>query len=255
MRSFLIAGNWKMNATPSEGAQKASAIQHALSGKTLQSTLLICPTFITIPAVAGELHHASVKVGAQNVSEQDHGAYTGEVSVSMLKDAGCEYVITGHSERREYYYESSELVAQKTKKALQSGLKPILCVGEMLESRKAGTQESVVSEQLQPVFDAISAELASDLVIAYEPVWAIGTGETASPEQAQEMHLAIRSMIEVAWGKSIASSIQILYGGSMKPSNAKELLSQPDVDGGLIGGASLQPESFLEILKIVESLV
>lgn len=255
MRSFLIAGNWKMNASPSEGAEKARIIQQKLSGKNLHNTLLICPSFITIPAVQGELHHASVKVGAQNVSEQEDGAYTGEVSTGMLKDAGCEYVITGHSERREYYHETSELIARKTKKVLESGLKPILCVGEKLESRKTGDQEKIVADQMKPVFDTIPSHLARNMVIAYEPVWAIGTGETATPEQAQEMHASIRKMISDSWGDEIATSIQILYGGSMKPANAEELLSQPDVDGGLIGGASLQPESFLEILEIAESLV
>ena len=254
MRPFLIAGNWKMNATPAEGAAKAESIQNRLEGKKLKNELLICPSFVTIAAVNNAINHESVHLGAQNVSDQDSGAYTGEVSLDMLADAGCSYVIVGHSERREYYHETSELVAAKTSKVVKGGLKPIICVGEKLESRKAGEQEAVVKAQMQPIFDKVAASEAANVVIAYEPVWAIGTGETATPDQAQAMHEAIRALMAAHWGDEIAAGVKILYGGSMKPANAEELLSQPDVDGGLIGGASLEPESFLAIMDCAERL-
>lgn len=243
-----------MNATPAEGAAKAESIQNRLEGKKLKNELLICPSFVTIAAVNNAINHESVHLGAQNVSDQDSGAYTGEVSLHMLADAGCSYVIVGHSERREYYHETSELVAAKTSKVVKGGLKPIICVGEKLESRKAGEQEAVVKAQMQPIFDKVAASEAANVVIAYEPVWAIGTGETATPDQAQAMHEAIRAMMATHWGDEIAAGVKILYGGSMKPANAEELLSQPDVDGGLIGGASLEPESFLAILDCAERL-
>lgn len=254
MRKFLIAGNWKMNAGPAEGKQKAGALANNWKGKKLNSEVLICPPFVTISAVQDQFSSTSFLTGAQNVSNQDEGAYTGEVSVNMLKEAGCSHVIVGHSERREMYGEDNALVAAKTKKVINAGLKAIVCVGEKLESRKANEQQNVVSEQLDAVLETISANDSDKIVIAYEPVWAIGTGETASPEQAQNMHQFIRSRVGEKWNKDAADSIQILYGGSMKPGNAEELLSQPDVDGGLIGGASLEPDSFSEIIQIAENL-
>lgn len=254
MRTFLIAGNWKMNAAPSEAAELAKAMVQEWEGKTLTSEPLICPPFISVSAVADAFKGSSFKTGAQNVHTEDHGAFTGETSAEMLKDAGCTYVITGHSERRELNGEDNELVAEKTKKAIDSGLTAILCVGEKLEQRKNNTHEGVVADQVNAALSVLSESVADQLVIAYEPVWAIGTGETATPEQAQEMHAFIRDLVKSAWSQNAADSIRILYGGSMKPGNAKELLSQPDVDGGLIGGASLKADSFNEIISISESI-
>lgn len=254
MRTFLIAGNWKMNGKPSEAAELAKAMVSEWEGKTLKSEPLICPPFISVPAVAEAFNGSSFKTGAQNVHTEESGAFTGETSAAMLKDAGCTYVITGHSERRELNNEDDKLVAAKTKKAIESGLTAIVCVGEKLEERKNNSHESVVANQVNAVLNVLTESNIDQLVIAYEPVWAIGTGETATPEQAQEMHGFIRGLVNEKWGENTAGSIRILYGGSMKPANAKELLSQPDVDGGLIGGASLKADSFNEIISIAESI-
>lgn len=254
MRTLLIAGNWKMNAGPSEAKELADAMVSARNGKNDSSDVLICPPFLSIPAVAGSFSGSHLKVGAQNVHTEDNGAYTGEISTSMLKDAGCEYVIVGHSERREYFHEDDALVAEKAKKVLADGLKVIVCVGEKLEERKSGNHENVVKTQVEAVLELVDSSNVDDFVIAYEPVWAIGTGETATPEQAQEMHEFIRGLLTDSWSEEDAEKIRILYGGSMKPANAEELLSQPDVDGGLIGGASLKAESFSEIIDIAESI-
>ncbi|MCC5942961.1 MAG: triose-phosphate isomerase [Balneolaceae bacterium] len=254
MRTFLIAGNWKMNAGPTDAAKLAKEMVAKWEGKTFKSEALLCPPFISIPAVQAAFKGTAFQTGAQNVSNQDNGAYTGEISTSMLKDAGCTYAIIGHSERREYFVENDELIAQKTKKTIDDGLKAILCVGELLEERKSGKQEEVVKKQVNAVLNHLGKDVSDQFVIAYEPVWAIGTGETASPEQAQEMHKFIRSLVENSWGKASADKVRILYGGSMKPDNAKELLSMPDVDGGLIGGASLKADSYSEILDTAESI-
>ncbi|NBC65170.1 MAG: triose-phosphate isomerase [Bacteroidetes bacterium] len=254
MRTLLIAGNWKMNAAPSEAKELADGMVTARKGKDDSSDILICPPFISIPAVAESFSGSHLKVGAQNVHTEDNGAFTGEISTSMLNDAGCEYVIVGHSERREYFHENDALIAQKAKKGLTDNLKVIVCVGEKLEERKSGNHENVVKSQVEAVLEHVDASNADNFVIAYEPVWAIGTGETASPEQAQEMHQFIRSLLADAWGEDEAEKIRILYGGSMKAANAEELLSQKDVDGGLIGGASLKAESFSDIIDIAESI-
>lgn len=243
-----------MNAEPSEAKKLADAMVAARDGKDDSADILICPPFISIPAVAESFSSSHLKVGAQNVHTEDNGAYTGETSTSMLKDAGCEYVIVGHSERREYFHEDNALVAQKAKKGLDDGLKVIVCVGEKLDDRKSGNHENVVKSQVQAVLEHLDAGNADDVVVAYEPVWAIGTGETATPEQAQEMHKFIRSLLADSWSEEDAEKIRILYGGSMKPANAEELLSQQDVDGGLIGGASLKAESFSDIIDIAESI-
>jgi triosephosphate isomerase (TIM) len=253
MRTFLIAGNWKMNAGPNEAKELAADIKSNFSGKTLKSEVLICPPYVSIPFVAKEFRESPFKVGAQNVHTENNGAFTGEISTDMLKELHCEYVITGHSERREYFEESDPTVASKSKKVFTDGLIPIVCVGEKLDERKNNSHKDVVKFQVQTVIDSLSQQDAPKLVIAYEPVWAIGTGETATPEQAQEMHEFIRSLIADHWDSEIADSVRILYGGSMKPGNAAELLSQPDVDGGLIGGASLDAKSFSEIINIAES--
>jgi triosephosphate isomerase len=254
MRTFLIAGNWKMNAEPTHAAKLASEMVANWSGKSFTSEALICPPFISIPAVAEAFKGSEFKTGAQNVHTEDNGAYTGETSTSMIKDAGCEYVIVGHSERREYNGEDNDVVAAKAKKVIDDGLKAIVCVGEVLEERKSNRHEAVVKEQVETVIRALDKDTSESLVIAYEPVWAIGTGETASPEQAEEMHKFIRGLIAGEWDKETADTIRILYGGSMKPANAEELLSQPDVDGGLIGGASLKADSFSEIISISETI-
>lgn len=254
MRTLLIAGNWKMNAGPSEAKELADGMVAAREGKDDSSDILICPPFISIPAVAESFSGSHLKVGAQNVSTEDNGAYTGETSTSMLNDAGCEYVIVGHSERRDYFNEDDALIAKKAKKGLADGLKVIVCVGEKLDDRKSGNHQDVVKTQVEAVLEQVDASHADDFVVAYEPVWAIGTGETATPEQAQEMHKFIRGLLADAWSKEDAEKIRILYGGSMKPANAEELLSQPDVDGGLIGGASLKAESFSDVIDIAESI-
>ena len=209
-------------------------------------TLLVCPPFPYLAAVAAQAKGSAVKVGAQNVSEHDKGAFTGEVSPGMLRDTGCDYVIVGHSERRSLYGETSAQVAAKFVAAQAAGLTPILCVGETLEEREAGTTEAVVDEQLDAVLEAAGVEAFGSAVIAYEPVWAIGTGMTATPEQAQDVHKHIRGRL-AAHHESIAAGVQILYGGSMKGENAAGLLGQPDIDGGLIGGASLKANDFLAI--------
>lgn len=243
-----------MNAGPTEAKALADSMVEARKGKDDSSDVLICPPFISIPAVAASFNGSHLKVGAQNVHTEDNGAFTGETSTSMLKETGCEYVIVGHSERREYFHEDDAIVAEKALKVLKDGLKVIVCVGEKLEERKSGNHETVVKRQVEAVIKQVDKSEADNFVIAYEPVWAIGTGETASPEQAQDMHAFIRGLLTDVWGEEEAEKIRILYGGSMKPANAEELLSQNDVDGGLIGGASLKADSFSEIIDIAESI-
>ncbi len=254
MRKYLIAGNWKMNAGPSEARQLIKNIRKELANTSVKSEVLVCPPSVSIPTVQEEIKDLnSVLVGAQNVHFEDNGAYTGELSTQMLKEAGCRFVIIGHSERRAYFGETDEIVNKKAKKSLNDGLKPIICVGESLEQRKAGEHKKLVKNQVTAAFAGIDAESAKKAVVAYEPIWAIGTGETASPEQAQEMHEIIRNELAGIYNDETASSIRILYGGSMKPENAADLLKQQDVDGGLIGGASLKAHSFVSIINTAES--
>ncbi len=247
MRDYLIAGNWKMNGSTAANAELVAGI---IAGVPAGSgfSLLVCPPFPYVAAVAAQAAGSAVKVGAQNASEHEKGAFTGEVAPAMLKDAGCEYVIVGHSERRSIYGETSGQVAAKFVAAQAAGLVPILCVGETLAEREAGTTESVVDEQLDAVIDTAGVGALANAVIAYEPVWAIGTGMTATPEQAQDVHRHIRARLE-ALDENIAAGVQILYGGSMKGDNAPGLLAQPDIDGGLIGGASLKANDFLAIAE------
>jgi triosephosphate isomerase len=220
-----------------------------------QSDVLIFPSFPSLTFAAQlNIRDARIHLGAQHCSEHASGAYTGEVSAEMIRDIGADFVLVGHSERREYHGEKENDLIRRIEQALSQDLDVVYCVGETLEQRKADKQEQVVREQLQPIYEAISKELHSRITIAYEPVWAIGTGETATPDQAQDMHAVIRLMIKEFSSETVASQTRILYGGSMKPDNAGELLSKPDVDGGLIGGASLQVESFKEILKTAEKL-
>lgn len=254
MNRLLIAGNWKMNLGPTEAKKLAATLAKRWPSGSFTNQVVVSPPALSVATVVQELAATDIDVSVQNVHTEDSGAYTGEISTPMVKDAGCRYAIIGHSERREYFGEDDVLVAQKTKKVIADGLTAILCVGEKLVQRKAGKQESVVKEQLDAVLDHLSEDDASHLVVAYEPVWAIGTGETASPQQAQEMHKFIRNVLKQSWSESAGSKVQILYGGSMKPTNAEELLSQEDVDGGLIGGASLKADSFSELIEIAESL-
>jgi len=245
MREFLVAGNWKMNGSNEANEDLVSGIVAGVpEGSGFQ--LLVCPPFPYLSAVAAQVAGSPVKVGAQNVSEHESGAYTGEVAPGMLRDIGCEYVIVGHSERRALYGETSFQVATKFQAAQAAGIIPILCVGETLEEREAGSTESVVDYQLGAVLDAAGIGAFDSAVIAYEPVWAIGTGMTATPEQAQDVHKHIREQLAKKEA-GIASRVQILYGGSMKGENAAGLLAMPDIDGGLIGGASLKADDFLAI--------
>ncbi len=243
-----------MNAGPAEGKKLAGELVKKWKEHTFDCDVLVCPPYLSIFSVVNELKDTEIEVGVQNLYHEDNGAFTGEISTSMIKEAGCSYAIVGHSERREYFNESNDLIAKKVKKALEEGLRPILCVGEKLDQRKAGKHEKIVRDQVDEVLKHLTADYAPELVIAYEPVWAIGTGETATPEQAQEMHLFIRQLLAERWSKERSNEVRILYGGSMKPDNAEELLSQSDVDGGLIGGASLKSDSFSEIIEIAESI-
>lgn len=253
MRGYLIAGNWKMNGSNAANAELLAGVVAGVPGSAAVE-LLVCPPFPYLSQAAESLADSSVFLGAQNVSEFAAGAYTGEVAGSMLRDVGCEYVIVGHSERRALFGESSETVASKFKAAGAAGLQPILCVGETLEQREAGDTEAVIDEQLNAVLDAAGIEAFATAVIAYEPVWAIGTGRTATPEQAQDVHRHVRALLELR-SKSIASKVKILYGGSVKGDNAAGLLSKPDIDGGLIGGASLKAADFLAIANAAVALV
>ncbi|MDH5649202.1 MAG: triose-phosphate isomerase [Gammaproteobacteria bacterium] len=245
MRRPLVAGNWKMNGSQ---AESSALIDGLLEGTATvkNADLAVCPPAILIPLVATKLKGTGIAWGGQDLNVNASGAYTGEISGPMLRDFGCTYVIVGHSERRSYYGETDEIVAGKYGAAQQHGLIPILCVGETLEEREAGTTESVVARQLDAVFNKHGIASFAKAVIAYEPVWAIGTGKTATPQQAQDVHAFIRGKLR-ALDAAVADKVQVLYGGSMKPSNAAELLSQEDIDGGLIGGASLVAEDFLGI--------
>jgi triosephosphate isomerase len=252
MRDFLVAGNWKMNGSTAANAELlAGIIDGVPEGDGF--SLLVCPPFPYIAAVAAQVKGSAVRVGAQNVSEHDKGAFTGEVAPAMLRDVGCDYAIVGHSERRSLYGETSEQVAAKFVAAQAAGIVPILCVGETLEEREAGTTEAVVDEQLDAVLDAAGIGAFARAVVAYEPVWAIGTGMTATPEQAQDVHRHIRARL-AEHDPAIAEGVQVLYGGSMKGDNAAGLLAQPDIDGGLIGGASLKAEDFLAIAQAAAGL-
>ena len=244
MRKKLVAGNWKMHGNLAENAALLEALKPALAG----IEAVVCVPFPYLAQVQSALAGSSIAWGAQNVSEQSKGAFTGEVSTSMLLDFGCKYVIVGHSERRSLYGESDELVPKKYMAAQAAGLTPILCVGESLEERESGVTEAVVARQLDAVINAAGVASLGRAVVAYEPVWAIGTGKTASPEQAQAVHAFIRGKI-AALDAAVAHGLVIQYGGSVKAANAAELMVQPDIDGGLIGGASLVADEFIAICR------
>ncbi|MCB8994876.1 MAG: triose-phosphate isomerase [Bacteroidales bacterium] len=247
MRKNIVAGNWKMNTLLKEGMELATAVNSLAKNKTSNATVIIAPPFTHLAEIKKTL--TDVKLAAQNCASEESGAFTGEVSVGMLKSLGAEYIIIGHSERRAYYHEDNAILAKKVNLCLAAGLKPIFCIGEVLPERNANKHFDVVKSQLSEGVFHLSPDAFENLVIAYEPVWAIGTGVTASPEQAQEMHKFIRSVIAEKYGSQLADSTTILYGGSCKGSNAKELFANPDVDGGLIGGASLKAEEFLQIVN------
>lgn len=248
MRKNIVAGNWKMNTTLDEGVELANNVNTLLKGKKVGCDVIVCVPFTHLTSVNAVIEPELVKLGAENCSEHAKGAYTGEVSASMVKSTGAEYVIIGHSERRQYFGENNEQLLAKTKIALENGLKPIFCVGEVLEQREDGSYNEVVKAQVEALF-SLSADDFAKIVIAYEPVWAIGTGKTATAEQAQDMHAHIRNVIAEKYGKDVADNTSILYGGSCKPGNAKELFAKPDVDGGLIGGAALKAEDFMGIIE------
>ena len=249
MRKKIIAGNWKMN-NDLQGSEKLIVeLKNLLKNEKPNCDIIICPPFTSLSEASKLLKGSIIKLGAQNMHFEENGAFTGEVSSSMLKSAGCEYVILGHSERRTIFNESDELINKKIKKALLSGLKPIFCVGELLEERENGSTNDVVKRQVLKGSEGISASDMKNIIIAYEPVWAIGTGKTATPDQAQEVHEFIRDLIEIEYSLEVANDITIQYGGSVKPDNAKELLSQKDIDGALVGGACLKADSFMGIIK------
>jgi len=247
MRKKIVAGNWKMNKTLQEGIALAQEVEKMASGVPGDVELIIAPPFIHLTEVKKLLNR--VKLGAQNCASEASGAFTGEVSASMLASAGVQFVIIGHSERRSYYGETNSIINKKVRLALQNNLNPIFCCGEVLSEREKGKHLDVVKEQLEEGLFSLSPDEFSKVIIAYEPVWAIGTGVNATPAQAQEMHQYIRSLIASKYDETIASNTSILYGGSCKPSNAGELFANPDVDGGLIGGASLKAEDFIGIAK------
>ncbi|MBK7104065.1 MAG: triose-phosphate isomerase [Ignavibacteriae bacterium] len=251
MRKYIIAGNWKMNKNLSEAIQLVSDLKTELDGKTINAEVIVAPTFIALEAVKSLIKGTSIKLSAQNMHSSDSGAFTGEISADMLKSVGCEYVILGHSERRTIFGETDEFINQKVKQALKNNLIPILCCGESLEERENGTTFKVVESQIRACLSGLSDEEIKNVVIAYEPIWAIGTGKTASPEQAQEVHEFIRTLLTNLTNAEIASEITIQYGGSVNAKNAKELLSKPDIDGALVGGACLKADSFRDIILSV----
>jgi len=247
MRKNIVAGNWKMNKTFQEAEELIDQLVVGMNEKTLKCDLIICPPALYLEVASDYAEESRLSVGAQNVSENEKGAYTGEISAAMLESVDVEYCIVGHSERRKYFHETNEQLAKKVDLLLDYGIRPIFCCGEVLEERESNSQFEVVKKQLSEALFHLSADEFSNLVIAYEPVWAIGTGKTASPEQAQQMHAFIRGLMEEKYGKEAAQEVSILYGGSCNPENAVSLFANPDVDGGLIGGASLKADDFLKI--------
>lgn len=249
MRKKIVAGNWKMNNNLQEGLALAKALNEALENKTVNCDVVIGTPFIHLASVADAVDTSKIGVAAQNCADKESGAYTGEVSAAMVASTGAKYVILGHSERRAYYHETSKILKEKVLLALANQLTPIFCIGEVLEERESNKHFEVVKSQIEDALFELSAEDFSKIVLAYEPVWAIGTGKTASAAQAQEMHAFIRKTLTDKYGSEIAENTSILYGGSCNASNAKELFSNPDVDGGLIGGASLGVDKFMPIIE------
>lgn len=249
MRKKIVAGNWKMNTTLPEGLALAKGLDEALKGKAANCDVIIGTPFTHLASVAAAIDTNKIGVAAENCADKEKGAYTGEISAAMVASTGAKYVILGHSERRAYYHETSEILKEKVKLALENGLTPIFCIGELLEEREAEHHFDVVDTQIAEALFDFPAEDFGKLVLAYEPVWAIGTGRTATAAQAQEMHAHIRATIAAKYGETVAEGTSILYGGSCNAGNAKELFANPDVDGGLIGGASLSIEKFMPIIE------
>ena len=249
MRKNIVAGNWKMNTTLGEGVGLAKDVNEALKGVTPKCDVIIAVPFTHLAPVAGVIDMEKLGLGAENCADKAKGAYTGEVSAEMVASTGAKYVILGHSERRQYYGETSEILKEKVALALANGLTPIFCIGEVLEQRENGSYLDVVKTQIVDALFNLSAEDFGKIILAYEPVWAIGTGKTATDDQAQEMHAFIRKTVADKYGADVADNTSILYGGSCKPSNAPALFAKPDVDGGLIGGASLDAQSFMGIVN------
>ena len=249
MRKNIVAGNWKMNTTLAEGVNLAKDVNEALKGFTPNCDVVIGVPFTHLASVNAVIDSTKLGLGAENCADHKSGAYTGEVSAAMVASTGATYVILGHSERRQYYGETSEILKEKVALALENNLTPIFCIGEVLEERENGSYLEVVKTQIEEALFEMTAEDFSKLILAYEPVWAIGTGKTATDDQAEEMHAFIRNVIAEKYGNEVAENTSILYGGSCKPSNAPQLFAKPNVDGGLIGGASLDAESFMGIVK------
>lgn len=247
-RKLIIAGNWKMNKTVAEALDLVSGLKRELAN-IKEVDIVVCPPFTALPAVSQAILDSNIRLGAQNMSEHNVGAYTGEIAAVMLKEFSVRYVVLGHSERRQYQQESDALIAKKALAAHTASLKPIVCVGETLAEREAGSTEVVVSRQVKGSLAGLSKEQMEETIIAYEPVWAIGTGKTATTAQAQEVHAFIRQQLAKQFDEPVAKRVRIQYGGSVKPANARELMAQPDVDGALVGGASLEIRSFSDIVK------
>lgn len=248
MRKKIVAGNWKMNKNLQEGVALATELNEVLTAEKPNCDVVICTPFIHLATVSGIIDHNVIGLGAENCANKAAGAFTGEVSAEMVKSTGAEYVILGHSERREYYNETPEILKDKVDLALANGLKVIFCIGESLEQREANEQNAVVKAELEGSVFHLTPEQFAEIVIAYEPIWAIGTGKTATSDQAEEIHAYIRSIIAEKYGQEVADNTSILYGGSCKASNAPELFAKPDIDGGLIGGASLKAPDFKGII-------
>lgn len=252
MRPPLIAGNWKMNGLLREARDLAAGIRKAFEGKPPEPEVVVCPPFLALAAVRDVLEGSPLRLGAQNMHWESKGAYTGEISPLMLKDVGCTHVILGHSERRHILGETHEMINRKVKAALAADLTPIFCIGELLEERTMGVTREVVERQISKGLDGVAPQDLPRVVVAYEPVWAIGTGRTATPRQAQEVHHYVRKLLAQRAGSDIAARVRILYGGSVKPDNIRELMSEEDVDGALVGGASLEVTSFAKIVRYKE---
>lgn len=249
MRKKIIAGNWKMNMNLPESISLISQIKNYNGAKTFKCDVILCPPFTSLDTARTLIKGSVFQLGAQNMHAAESGAFTGEISASMLKSVGCEYVILGHSERRTLFNETDNIINKKVLSALSSNLKPIFCVGETLEEREKGITFDIVKRQMAEGLKEVDLYGIKNIIIAYEPVWAIGTGKTATPAQAEEVHAFIRSLLKESFGQDISERIIIQYGGSVKPDNAKEILHQPNVDGALVGGACIKAESFLEIIK------
>ena len=254
MRRFLVAGNWKMNTDQASGPTLAAALASAVTDSDYAAEVLVCPPFPYLSAVGAAIAGSGIQLGAQDVYFEEAGAFTGEVSVAMLRDVGCSHVILGHSERRHVLGETDDIINKKVKAASAGGLQVVLCVGELLSEREAGNTETVLNAQLDGGLDGVSETDAQTLVIAYEPVWAIGTGVTATPDQAESAHAHIRKWIADRYNSGFSDRIRILYGGSVKADNADILLQQPNVDGALVGGASLKADSFVPIIEAARVL-